>query len=110
MEFYRQEYWSGLPFPPLVNTHTHTHTHTHTNIHAYTHTHIFPAGSDSKESAYTAGDPGLIPGSGRSPGEGNGYPLQHSCLENSMDRGAWWAAVCGVAESWIQLNEEHFHI
>ena len=46
----------------------------------------FPRGSDGKESACSAGDPGLIPGSGRSPGEGNGYPLQYSCLENPMDR------------------------
>ena len=46
-----------------------------------------------------AGDPGLIPGLGRSPGEGNGYPLQYSCLENSMDAGAWWATVRGGAKS-----------
>ena len=59
----------------------------------------FPGGSDGKESAYNAGDPGLIPGSGRSPGEGNGYPLQYSCLENPKDRGAWWIAVHGVAKS-----------
>ena len=49
-------------------------------------------------------DMGLIPGSGRSPGEGNGYPLQHSCLENSMDRGAWWAIVRGVVKSQTQLK------
>ena len=49
----------------------------------------FPGGSDGKASACNAGDPGLIPGSGRSPGEGNGNPLQYSCLENPMDRGAW---------------------
>ena len=49
----------------------------------------FPGGSDSKASAYNAGDPGSIPGSGRSPGDGNGNPLHYSCLENSMDRGAW---------------------
>ena len=49
----------------------------------------FPGGSDSKASACSTGDPGLIPGLGRSPGEGNGDPLQYSCLENSMDRGAW---------------------
>ena len=51
-----------------------------------------PGGSDDKESACRAGDPGSIPGSGRSPEEGNGNPLQFSCLENSMDRGAWRAA------------------
>ena len=51
----------------------------------------FPSGSDSKESACHAGDPGSIPRSGRSPGEGHGSPLQHSCLEKSIDRGAWWA-------------------
>ena len=50
-----------------------------------------PGGSDGKESACNAGDPGSIPGSGRSPGEENGYPLQYSCLENAMDRGAWQA-------------------
>ena len=49
----------------------------------------FPAGSLRKESAYNVGDPGLIPGWGKFPGEGNGNPLQYSCLENSMDRGAW---------------------
>ena len=57
----------------------------------------FPCSSVSKESACSAGDLGLIPGTGRSPGEGNGNPLQYSCLENPMGRGAWWAAVHGVA-------------
>ena len=51
-----------------------------------------------KASAHSAGDLGSIPGLGRSPGEGNGNPLQYSCLENPMDRGAWWATVHGVAE------------
>ena len=50
------------------------------------------------------GDEGLIPGWGRSPGEGSGNPLQCSCLENPRDRGAWWAAVCGVAQSWARLK------
>ena len=59
----------------------------------------FPGDSDGKESACNTGDLGLITGLGRSPGEGNGNPLQHSCLENSMDRGAWWATVHGVAKS-----------
>ena len=60
----------------------------------------FPGGSDGEESACNAGDPGSIPGLGRSPGEGHGKPLQYSCLENPMDRGAWWAAVQGVARRW----------
>ena len=54
---------------------------------------------DGKESACNGGEPGSIPGSGRSPGEENGNPLQYSCLENSMERGAWWSLVHGVAES-----------
>ena len=56
-------------------------------------------GSDSKESSCSVGDPGLIPGSGRSPGEGDGYPLQYSCLENFKDREDWRATVHGVAKS-----------
>ena len=63
-------------------------------------------GSDSKESACNAGDPGSIPGSGRSPGEGNGNPLQSSCLENPMDGGAWWATVLAVLKSQTRLNTE----
>ena len=59
----------------------------------------FPGGSDGKESACSAGDLDLIPGLGRSPREGNDNPLQYPCLENPRDRGAWWAAVHGVAES-----------
>ena len=63
----------------------------------------FPGGSCGKESAYSAGDPDLIPWLGRSPGEGNGYPLQYSCLENSMDRGVWQATGHGIAKSRTQL-------
>ena len=59
----------------------------------------FPGGSECKKSACNAEDPGLIPGSGRSPGEGNSNPFQYSCLENSMDRGAWRAPVHGLEES-----------
>ena len=59
----------------------------------------FPGGSDSKESAYNAGGLGSITGSGRPPGEGNGNPIQYSCLENSMDRGIWLTAVQGVTKS-----------
>jgi len=58
-----------------------------------------PYSSDCKESSCNAGDPGPIPQSGRSPGKGNGNPLQYSCLQNSMDRGAWPAIVHGVAKS-----------
>ena len=59
----------------------------------------FPGGSNGKESACNAGDSGSIPGSGRSPGEGNGNPLQYSCPENSMDRGAWLATVHEIPKS-----------
>ena len=68
----------------------------------------FSGGSVSKESSCGAGDPGSIPGLGRSPRGGNGNPLQYSCLENSMDRGAWWATVHGVAKSWTQLSTHAF--
>ena len=68
----------------------------------------FFGGSDSKESACNAGDSGSIPGSGRSPGEGNGNPLQYSCLENPMDGGAWWATVHGVSKSWTRLSDFTF--
>ena len=64
----------------------------------------FPGSSVSTESACSAGDLGLIPELGRSPGEGNGNPFQYPWLENPMDRGAWWAAVHGVAQSWAQLS------
>ena len=63
---------------------------------AYPFSSSFPGGSDGKESACNAGDPGSIPGLGRSPGEGNGNPLQYSCLENPTDRGAWRATVQGL--------------
>ena len=64
----------------------------------------FPGGSDSKASVCSAGDPDSFPGLGRSPGEGNGTPLQDSCLENPMGRGAWWATVQRVAKSQTRLN------
>ena len=64
----------------------------------------FPGGSEVKASACRVGDLGSIPGSGRSPGEGNGNPLQYSCLENPMDRGAWWATVHRVAKSQTRLS------
>ena len=67
-----------------------------------------PGGSDSKETTCHAGDPGSIPGSGRSSGEGSGYPLQYSCLENFIDRGTLWATVQGVTKSWRWLNDNTF--
>ena len=65
----------------------------------------FPGGSQGKESACNAGDPGLIPGLGKSSGEVNGYPLQYPCLENSMDREAWGATVYGVTDSQTRLSD-----
>ena len=64
----------------------------------------FPGGSDGKESTCNVGDPGSIPGLGRSPGEGNGNSLRSSCLENSMARGAWWNTVHGFAKSQTRLS------
>ena len=69
----------------------------------------FPGGSDGKESACSVGDLDSIPGLRRSPGEGKGYPLQYSGLENSMDRGVWQAIVHGVSKSPTHLSF-HFHI
>ena len=68
----------------------------------------FPGGSEVKASASNVGDPGSISGSGRSPGEGNGNPLQYSFLENPMDREAWWATVHGVTKSRTQLSDFTF--
>ena len=65
----------------------------------------FPGGSEVKASACNAEDLGSVPGSGRYPGEGNSNPLQYSCLENPMDRGAWWATVHGVAKSRTRLSD-----
>ena len=69
--------------------------------------HGFPGGSDAKASASNAGDLGPIPGSGRSPGEENGNLLQYCCLENSMDRGAWWATVYEIAKSQTRPTNLH---
>ena len=68
----------------------------------------FPGGSEVKASACNAGDLGSIPRWGRSPGEGNGNPLQYSCLENPMDGGAWWATVHGVTKSRTRLSDFTF--
>ena len=69
----------------------------------------FPGGSDHKKPACNAGDVSSIPGPGRSPEEGNGYPHQYSCLENSMDRGAWQGEVLGVTKSQTRLSNQHTH-
>ena len=77
-----------------------THTHTHYTVYMG-----FPGGSNGKESACNMGNLGSIPGSGRSPGEGNDSPLQYSSLGNPMDRGAWQATVHAVAKSQIRLSD-----
>ena len=125
----RQEYWGGFPFPspgdlpdPGIKPGSPTLQADSllSEPPGKPYIYIYPlflrffsyighyrgneSGSDIKESASNAKDPGLIPGSGRSPAEGNSNPLQYSCLENPMDRGAWWAMVHGVAKSWTQLN------
>ena len=70
-------------------------------VYLYVHLYLFSVG---KEAACCVGDLGSIPGSGRFPGEGNGNPFQYSCLEKSMDRGAWQATVCGITKSQTQLS------
>ena len=72
--------------------------------HVCNHKGDSPGGSDSEESACNSGDSGFIPGLERSPGDGKGYPLQYSCLENSMDRGFWWDTVHGVIKSQTIIN------
>ena len=67
---------------------------------------VFPGGSEIKASAYNVGDLGFVPGSGKFPGKGNGYPLHYSCLKNHLDKGACWATVHGVAKSWTGLSDK----
>ena len=90
MGFSRQEYWSGLPCPPLGGL--------------LIASSGFPGVSVVKNPPANAGDVGCIPGSRRFPVEGNGYPLQYSCLGNPMDRGDWQLTVQGVAKSQTQLR------
>ena len=71
--------------------------------------HLWFSNKESACNAGDTGDSGSIPGSGRAPGGGNGNPFQYSCLENPMDRGAWWAAVHGVAKSQIRLKQLSTH-
>ena len=122
-----------LSFPPttvpIFLSYTHTQTRTHRKLKCllvlyffriwciflmsfhdlfYITSWSFPGGSEVKVSACNAGDLGSIPGSGRSPGEGNGNPLQYSCLENPMDGGAWWATVHGVLKSRTRLSNFTF--
>ena len=75
------------------------------DLHFFYNEWGFPGGSEVKVSACNAGDLGSVPGSQRSPGEGNGNPLQYSCLENPMDGGVWWATIPEVAKSRTRLSE-----
>ena len=78
-------------------THTHTHTHTHTQRHGLP---LWLSGKESTCNTEVTEDAGWIPASGRSPAGGHGNPLQYSCLENPLDRGAWWAIVHRITKSW----------
>ena len=70
-----------------------------------------PQVTGGKECTCNAGDTGTVPGSGRPPGEGNDNPLQYSCLENTMDRGAWWVTVDEATKSWTELSDQvHIHV
>ena len=94
----KEQFIFSLSLSLYIYIYTHTHTHTYIQMG-------FTGGSDGKESTCNAGDPGLNAGSGRSSGEENGYPLQYSHLENSMDRGAWQAIIHGVTRSWTRLGD-----
>ena len=83
---------------PVQSIDVHAHTHILIIYIYITCISCFPGGSEGKESTYNAGGSGLIPQLGRSPREGNGNPLQYSCLENPMDRGAWWATIHGITK------------
>ena len=106
--FSRQEYWSELPFPspgnlpnPGIKPRSPALPKVSYQLWDYKG---FPGGAEVKASACNVGDLGSIPGSGRAPGEGNGNPLQCSCLENPRNRGAWGAAIYGVAQSRTRLK------
>ena len=106
--FSRQEHWSALLFPSPLYLYSFSNFLSFSTSSFLVYICGFPGGSDGKESTCSVGDLSLIPGLGRSPGEGNGYSPQYSSLENSMDRGAWRVTVHGVAKSWIWLNDFHF--
>ena len=90
----------SIPSHPPVSHRQKIHSFYSSSIYgAFTVSYGFPGGLDGKEFACNAGDPGSTPGLGSSPGEGNGNTLQYSCLENSMDRRAWWATVIGTPKS-----------
>ena len=97
-----------------IHTCVYIYIHTHTHVYIYTYTHVYSIQQASqvtqmvKNLSANAGDTrdaSSIPGLGRSPGVGNGNPLQYSCLQNSMDREAWWATVHGAAESQTGLSD-----
>ena len=98
MGFSRQEYWSGMPFPSPGDVPNPGIEPRSPTLQADALPSEHPGKPDGKEPPVKAEDPGLIPGLGRSPGEGNGNPLQYFCLETSMYRGAWQATVHGVAK------------
>ena len=114
--FPREEYWNGLlpcpppGDPPTLGTESISLAYPALAGKFFT---IVPPGkplltgsSDSEESACNVGDLGSIPGLGRSTGEGNGNPLQYSCLQNPMDRGSWWATVHGAEKRWTGLSNQ----
>ena len=92
----------GLPHCGQIPCHL-SQQGSHSTYHIFVFTSGIPSGSEGEASARSVGDQSSIPGSGRSPGEGSDNPFQHSCLENSMDGGAWWATVHGVATSQTRL-------
>ena len=107
----QQDYWSGLPFPPpgdLPDQGSNPRPLCLLHFRQALYPLGFPRGSDGTASAYNAGDPGSIPGLGRSSGGGNDSPLQYSCLENPVDREACWATVRGGSNESDTAEQLHF--
>ena len=94
-----------LPHKATVKSKLYTSAVWHITCHVVCTQEDFPGGSDGKASVYNVGDLGSVPGSGRSPGEGTGNPLQYSCLENLMDSGAWQARIHGFTKSGTQMSD-----
>ena len=109
MVYFVSRLWENWPLPIGINIYN-LSTGLLIDIFSRNNSSTYRFHSEGKASACNEGDPRSIPGLGRSPGEGNGSPLQYSCLENPVDRGAWWTTVHGVEKSWTRLSDFSFSL